>query len=107
VSNQPLGISLPRTPVNKGKRKDRSLEMPRSSLPLPQLARVSRGSSIRRLHQDNRRYISDIPSAAYSTVSLLNNIFLLLVGALTSLGDLTPARTEGSLAVAKSDVLAV
>ena len=67
--------------MNKGKkRKDRSLEMPRSSLPLPQLARVSRGSSIRRLHQDNRRYISDIPSAAYSTVSLLNNIFLLLVG---------------------------
>jgi hypothetical protein len=74
--------------------------MPRSSLPLPQLARVSRGSSIRRLHQDNRRYISDIATAAYSTVSLLNNIFLLLVGALTSLGDLTPARTQSSLAIA-------
>jgi hypothetical protein len=81
--------------------------MPRSSLPLPQLARVSRDGSIRRLHRGNRRYLSDITSAAYSTVSLLNNIFLLLVGPLTSLGDLTLGRTESSLAVAKGDVLAV
>ena len=81
--------------------------MPRSSLPLPQLPRVSRGSSIRRLRRGNRHYLSDITTAAYSTVSLLNDIFLLLVGALTSLGDLTPARTQSSLAVAQGDVLAV
>ena len=100
-------IPIPRTPVNKGKRKNRSLKRCPCPLCLYQLTRVSRGSSIRRLHRGNRRYLSDIISAAYSTVSLLNDIFLLLVGPLTSIGDLAPARTQSSLAVAKGDVLAV